>query len=182
MIYSPKRELKRFLDEDVGKGDITSKLLQKKSIVARIITREETIVAGTMYAKEIFALKKCRTKIYKKDGKKHSMVLTRDVIQYKKQENDEMRSYFVYKLDTGTLVNRLKKKKQPESGQILATFQPDFGRIPAGIWPESSQAVRHRNPKTTSYTNLESGNRVTGTRELLLIPTPNPYQPSLYLW
>ena len=69
MIYSPKRELKRFLDEDVGKGDITSKLLQKKSIVARIITREETIVAGTMYAKEIFALKKCKTKIYKKDGK-----------------------------------------------------------------------------------------------------------------
>ena len=69
MTYSPKRELKRFLDEDVGKGDITSKLLQKKSIVARIITREETIVAGTMYAKEIFALKKCRTKIYKKDGK-----------------------------------------------------------------------------------------------------------------
>jgi nicotinate-nucleotide pyrophosphorylase (carboxylating) len=68
-MYSPKRELKRFLDEDVGKGDITSKLLQKKSIVARIITREETIVAGTMYAKEIFALKKCRTKIYKKDGK-----------------------------------------------------------------------------------------------------------------
>ena len=69
MKYSPKRELKRFLDEDVGNGDITSKLLQKKSIVARIITREETIVAGTMYAKEIFALKKCRTKIYKKDGK-----------------------------------------------------------------------------------------------------------------
>jgi nicotinate-nucleotide pyrophosphorylase (carboxylating) len=69
LIHSPKRELKRFLDEDVGKGDITSKLLQKKSIVARIITREETIVAGTMYAKEIFALKKCRTKIYKKDGK-----------------------------------------------------------------------------------------------------------------
>ena len=68
-MYSPKRELKRFLDEDVGKGDRTSKLLQKKSIVARIITREETIVAGTMYAKEIFALKKCRTKIYKKDGK-----------------------------------------------------------------------------------------------------------------
>ena len=69
MIYSPKRELKRFLDEDVGKGDITSKLLQKKNIVAKIITREETIIAGTKYAKEIFALKKCKTKIYKKDGK-----------------------------------------------------------------------------------------------------------------
>ena len=69
MKYSPKRELKRFLDEDVGKGDITSKLLKKKNIVAKIITREETIVAGTKYAKEIFALKKCKTKIYKKDGK-----------------------------------------------------------------------------------------------------------------
>ena len=69
MIYSPKRELKRFLDEDVGKGDITSKLLQKKDIVAKIITREETIVAGTKYARDIFALKKCKTKIYKKDGK-----------------------------------------------------------------------------------------------------------------
>ena len=69
MTYSPKRELKRFLNEDVGNGDITSKLLEKKKIVARIITREKTIVAGTKYAKEIFALKKCKTKIYKKDGK-----------------------------------------------------------------------------------------------------------------
>ena len=69
MTYSPKRELKRFLDEDVGNGDITSKLLEKKNIVAKIITREETIVAGTKYAKEIFALKKCKTKIYKKDGR-----------------------------------------------------------------------------------------------------------------
>ena len=68
MIYSPKRELKRFLDEDVGNGDITSKLLQKKKIVARIITREETIVAGTKFAKDIFALKKCKTRICKKDG------------------------------------------------------------------------------------------------------------------
>ena len=69
MIYSPKRELKRFLDEDVGKGDITSKLLQKRKIVAKIITREETIVAGTKFGKEIFALKKCKTRICKNDGK-----------------------------------------------------------------------------------------------------------------
>jgi len=67
--YSPKRELKRFLDEDVGNGDITSKLLQKKKITARIITREDTIVAGTKFVKEIFSLKKCRVKIQKKDGK-----------------------------------------------------------------------------------------------------------------
>ena len=69
MRYSPKRELKRFLDEDVGAGDITSKLLQKKVITAKIITRENTIVAGTKFAKEIFGLKKCKVKISKKDGK-----------------------------------------------------------------------------------------------------------------
>ena len=68
MRYSPKRELKRFLDEDVGNGDITSKLLQKKRISAKIITREETVVAGTKFAKYIFSLKKCRTQILKKDG------------------------------------------------------------------------------------------------------------------
>ena len=68
MKYSPKRELKRFLDEDVGNGDITSRLLQKKKITARIITREDTIVAGTKFAKEIFALKKCKVRIIKKDG------------------------------------------------------------------------------------------------------------------
>ena len=69
MAYSPKRELKRFLDEDIGKGDITSKLLQKKKIVAKIITREETIIAGIEFTRDIFALKKCRTRISKKDGK-----------------------------------------------------------------------------------------------------------------
>ena len=68
MIHSPKRELKRFLDEDIGNGDITSKLLQKKRIRAKIITREETVVAGTKFAKYIFSLKKCRTRILKKDG------------------------------------------------------------------------------------------------------------------
>ena len=70
MAYSPKKELKRFLDEDVGKGDITSKLLQKKRISAKIITREETIVAGVKFGKEIFSFKKCKAQIKKKDGSK----------------------------------------------------------------------------------------------------------------
>ena len=68
MKYSPKRELKRFLDEDVGNGDITSRLLEKKRITAKIISREETIVAGTKFAKELFSFKKCKVKINKKDG------------------------------------------------------------------------------------------------------------------
>ena len=67
MAYSPKKELKRFLDEDVGNGDITSKLLEKKTINARIITREKTIVAGVEFVKEIFSIKKSRTKILKRD-------------------------------------------------------------------------------------------------------------------
>ena len=74
MIYSPKRELKRFLDEDVGKGDITSKLLQKKNIVAKIITREETIIAGTKYARDIFALKNVKLKFIKKMEKLQNQI------------------------------------------------------------------------------------------------------------
>jgi len=66
--YSPKRELKRFLDEDVGNGDITSKLLEKKRITSRIITREETVIAGTKFVKDLFSLKNCKVKVSKKDG------------------------------------------------------------------------------------------------------------------
>jgi len=66
--YSPKRELKRFLDEDVGNGDITSKLLEKKRITAKIISREKTVVAGTKFTKELFSLKKCKVNISRKDG------------------------------------------------------------------------------------------------------------------
>ena len=68
MKYSPKRELKRFLDEDVGNGDITSKLLEKKRITAKIISREKTVVAGTKFTKELFSLKKCKVNISRKDG------------------------------------------------------------------------------------------------------------------
>tara|TARA_Y100000588_G_scaffold330901_1_gene368119 strand:- start:751 stop:1578 length:828 start_codon:yes stop_codon:yes gene_type:complete len=68
LARSPKKELRNFLYEDIGKGDITSKLLQKKKINARIITREKTIVAGTNFAKEIFSIKNCKTTIRKKDG------------------------------------------------------------------------------------------------------------------
>tara|TARA_Y100000590_G_scaffold84301_1_gene94196 strand:- start:2050 stop:2877 length:828 start_codon:yes stop_codon:yes gene_type:complete len=63
-----KKELRKFLEEDIGKGDITSKLIPKKKIIARIITRERTIVAGTNFAKEIFSIKNCKTIIRKKDG------------------------------------------------------------------------------------------------------------------
>jgi nicotinate-nucleotide pyrophosphorylase (carboxylating) len=65
---SPKKEILRFLAEDIGKGDITSKLLPKKKIKARIISKQNGIIAGTKYVKEIFESKKCKVRIIKKDG------------------------------------------------------------------------------------------------------------------
>jgi nicotinate-nucleotide pyrophosphorylase (carboxylating) len=65
---SPKKELLRFLAEDLGKGDISSALLTRKKIKARIISRQNAMVAGVKFAKEIFALKGCRVRILKKDG------------------------------------------------------------------------------------------------------------------
>jgi len=66
--FKPNQKLQEFLSEDLGRGDITSNLLEKKEISARIITRQETIVSGTNFAKYLFSLKKCKTRIIKKDG------------------------------------------------------------------------------------------------------------------
>ncbi len=68
LSVNSKKQLLQFLAEDIGKGDITSSLLSKKKISARIISRENAIVAGTPYAKEIFKIKGCSSKILKKDG------------------------------------------------------------------------------------------------------------------
>jgi nicotinate-nucleotide pyrophosphorylase (carboxylating) len=68
LSFNSKKQLLDFLTEDIGKGDITSNLLPKRNISARIISRESAIVAGVNYAREIFKLKDCRVKIQKKDG------------------------------------------------------------------------------------------------------------------
>ena len=70
MSFNPKKQLSQFLVEDIGKGDITSQLLSKKKITVKIISRENAVVAGTKYAKEIFAIKGCKAKIISKDGTK----------------------------------------------------------------------------------------------------------------
>ena len=70
MSFNPKKQLSQFLTEDIGKGDITSQLLSKKKITVKIISRENAVVAGTKYAKEIFAIKGCKAKIISKDGTK----------------------------------------------------------------------------------------------------------------
>jgi len=65
---SAKKYLASFLAEDIKSGDITSKLLPRKKIVSYIISRENGVVAGVQYAKEIFQSKKCKVTIHKKDG------------------------------------------------------------------------------------------------------------------
>lgn len=70
MSFNYKKELSGFLSEDIGRGDITSSLLSKKNISARIISREKAVIAGVKYTKEIFSLKGCKVRILKKDGQK----------------------------------------------------------------------------------------------------------------
>ena len=65
-----KKELLRFISEDIQGGDITSVLLPKKKIKAKIISRQEGVLAGIKFAGDIFRLKGCNVKIIKKDSAK----------------------------------------------------------------------------------------------------------------
>jgi len=65
-----KKKLLRFISEDILGGDITSVLLPKKRIKAKIISRQEGVLAGVKFAGDIFRLKGCNVKIIKKDGAK----------------------------------------------------------------------------------------------------------------
>jgi len=65
-----KKELLRFISEDIQGGDITSVLLPKKKIKAKIISRQEGVLAGVKFAGDIFRLEGCNVKIIKKDGAK----------------------------------------------------------------------------------------------------------------
>jgi len=65
-----KKELLRFISEDIQGGDITSVLLPKKKIKAKIISRQKGVLAVVKFAGDIFRLKGCNVKIIKKDGAK----------------------------------------------------------------------------------------------------------------
>lgn len=67
--FNPKKQLQEFLAEDIGSGDITSALLTKRVISARIISREDgAVLAGVSWAKEIFKSNRCKVRILKRDG------------------------------------------------------------------------------------------------------------------
>ena len=70
MVINVKKELLRFLAEDAHSYDITSALLPNQKINAQIISRDDGIIAGIKFAKDIFKLKGIHSKSFKKDGSK----------------------------------------------------------------------------------------------------------------
>ena len=68
MDKSPEKKLLQFLSEDIQRGDVTSALLSNQKIKAKIISREQGIIAGVGFARSIFQLKGCTVRIFKKDG------------------------------------------------------------------------------------------------------------------
>ena len=70
MVIDVKKELLRFLAEDAHSYDITSALLPNQKINAQIISRDDGIIAGIKFAKDIFKLKRIHTKSFKIDGSK----------------------------------------------------------------------------------------------------------------
>ena len=70
MVIDVKKELLRFLAEDAHSYDITSALLPNQKINAQIISRDDGIIAGIKFAKDIFKLKRIHVKSFKIDGSK----------------------------------------------------------------------------------------------------------------
>jgi nicotinate-nucleotide pyrophosphorylase (carboxylating) len=74
-----KKEIARFLAEDIGNGDITGSIVTNRKIIAKIISHQDGVVAGIKFVKEIFLSKGCRIKIIKSDGthvKANQIVMT----------------------------------------------------------------------------------------------------------
>jgi len=70
LVINVKKELLRFLSEDAHTDDITSALLANKKINAKIISRDDGIIAGVKFAKDVFKLKGIHVKLFKADGSK----------------------------------------------------------------------------------------------------------------
>ncbi len=70
MVINVKKELLRFLAEDAHSYDITIALLPNQKINAQIISRDDGMIAGIKFAKDIFKLKRIHVKSFKTDGSK----------------------------------------------------------------------------------------------------------------
>jgi len=52
-----RQQIRRFLEEDIGRGDVTTEALQPpESVKALVVAKEEGILAGAPFATEVFSL------------------------------------------------------------------------------------------------------------------------------
>jgi nicotinate-nucleotide pyrophosphorylase (carboxylating) len=122
-----KKELERFLSEDLGRGDITSSLLTNKRILAKIISRQDGILAGVQFAKQIFSIKGCSVKIIKKDGSKIGpnqtiLIITgkaRSVLSCERTALNLLSRMSGIATQTADLVNQIKNTKS--KSQLYST-------------------------------------------------------------
>lgn len=68
MAFDIEAQLRRFLAEDVGRGDISGSLVAKGNVHARIVSRQDGMLAGAKFAKMLFGLGGCRATLLEKDG------------------------------------------------------------------------------------------------------------------
>lgn len=64
-----REALAKFLEEDIGRGDVTSKILPRKIVRAEIVCRERAVIAGLREAGMIFDLVKCGTRVRVREGR-----------------------------------------------------------------------------------------------------------------
>jgi nicotinate-nucleotide pyrophosphorylase (carboxylating) len=65
-----KKEIARFLAEDMAHADVTARIITNKRITAKIVSRQTAILAGAEFVRELFSMRRCRVKIIRKDGSK----------------------------------------------------------------------------------------------------------------
>ncbi|MBP2625273.1 MAG: carboxylating nicotinate-nucleotide diphosphorylase [Nitrosopumilaceae archaeon] len=70
MTVNVESKLEEFLKEDIGAGDISSSLLPEKYVRAKIISKQDAVIAGVKFAETIFNIHKCDVQILKNDGEK----------------------------------------------------------------------------------------------------------------
>ena len=63
-----KEHLRWFLEDDLGKGDVTSALLPLQKATASIQIKQDCVLAGLEELAYLFSLKQCKVKFLAKDG------------------------------------------------------------------------------------------------------------------
>lgn len=63
-----REALAKFLEEDIGKGDITSELVPNDPVKAKIVCKEKAVIAGLHEASMLFEIVNCKTESLVKEG------------------------------------------------------------------------------------------------------------------